>query len=247
MFRFVTLSTSPSASQSRMKSVRSDMKTNVKQNTRWILNDSILTKGTGLLPVAFFRINVKQSMTLYAEMCRYFVKIFCKLKLTVSVCRTRSAKRSRRPNVIRNWLWNIYFLVVFLLIFSCLQVYEDKCSVTYETEYEEVCTTQQEQKCEAWITWKLKLKRAVMTLTLPDINDFIVSISNPWSQTKYDVVTETKCETQYETVYDEQCAPGIVLTSEISSSWHWHFSDQDCLRQQVRKSLRDSLRGIKMD
>ena len=247
MFRFVTLSTSPSASQSRMKSVRSDMKTNVKQNTRWIQNDSILTKGTGLLPVAFFRINVKQSMTLYAEMCRYFVKIFCKLKLTVSVCRTRSAKRSRRPNVIRNWLWNIYFLVVFLLIFSCFQVYEDKCSVTYETEYEEVCTTQQEQKCEAWITWKLKLKRAVMTLTLPDINDFIVSISNPWSQTKYDTVTETKCETQYETVYDEQCAPGIVLASEISSSWHWHFSDQDCLRQQVRKSLRDSLRGIKMD
>ena len=58
-------------------------------------------------------------------------------------------------------------------------MYEDKCSVTYETEYEEVCITKQEQKCEAWITWKLKLKRAVMTLTLPDINDFIVSISNP--------------------------------------------------------------------
>ena len=118
MFRFVTLSTSPSAQQSRMKSVRSDMKTNVKQNMRWIQNDSILTRGTGLLPVAFFRTNVKQSTTLYAEMFRYFVKIFCKLKLTVSVCRTRSAKRSRRPNVIRNWLWNIYFLVVFLLIFS---------------------------------------------------------------------------------------------------------------------------------
>ena len=52
--------------------------------------------------IFIFRTNVKQSMTLYAEMFRYFVKIFCKLKLTVSVCRTRSAKHSRRPNVIRN-------------------------------------------------------------------------------------------------------------------------------------------------
>ena len=29
-----------------------------------------------------------------------------------------------------------------------MQVYEDKCSVTYETELEEQCTTQQEEKCE---------------------------------------------------------------------------------------------------
>ena len=33
-------------------------------------------------------------------------------------------------------------------------------------------------------------------------------VSNFANQTKYDTVTETKCETQYETVYDEQCAPG---------------------------------------
>ena len=96
-------------------------------------------------------------------------------------------------------------------------MYEDKCSVTYETEYTEVCTTQQEQKCEAWITWKLKHNCHDSNFAFY-INDFIVSISNPVSQTKYDTVTETKCETQYETVYDEQCAPGIVLASEISSS-----------------------------
>ena len=70
----------------------------------------------------FFRTNVKQSMTPYAEMFRYFVKIFCKLKLTVSVCRTRSAKRSRRPNVIRNWLWNIYLYFIFSLqLFSVVR------------------------------------------------------------------------------------------------------------------------------
>ena len=45
-------------------------------------------------------------------------------------------------------------------MYSNVQVYEDKCSVTYETEYEEVCTTKQEQKCEAWITWKLKQSEA---------------------------------------------------------------------------------------
>ena len=62
----------------------------------------------------------------------------------------------------------------------------------------------------------LEIETHVMTAFY--INAFIVSISNPVSQTKYDTVTETKCETQYETVYDEQCAPGIVLASEISSS-----------------------------
>ena len=73
-------------------------------------------------------------------------------------------------NVINNFLNFSAFLFYFVLkvlysyiplyfplfpiagfLYSPTQVYEDKCSVTYETAYEEVCRTEQEQVCS--VVW----------------------------------------------------------------------------------------------
>ena len=54
------------------------------------------------------------------------------------------------------------------------QVYEDKCSVTYETEYEEQCTTEQEQKCEE--SYQTELKLCIIN-QFTSYNNFVVKIN----------------------------------------------------------------------
>ena len=248
MFRFVTLSTSPSAPQFRTKSARSDMKTNAKQNMRWIQNDSIM-RSTGSWTLNYRLIFLQDKCeTKYDSVCRD-VQVFCQnflqieadcFRLQDTQCQTFEETKCDKELTVE-YLFIFYFFS--LQLFSVIRC--TRTSAPWPTKRNTRRSAPPSRSRSVRHGPLGNWNKPVMTLTLHFQNDFIVSISNPWSQTKYDTVTETKCETQYETVYDEQCAPGIVLASEISSSWHWHFSGRDCLRQQVRKSLRDSLRGIK--
>ena len=79
-------------------------------------------------------------------------------------------------------------------------MYEDKCSVTYETEYEESCTTQNEEKCEVG---KHKHERDYAKVECYKM--FIL-------QTVYDTVTEQKCETKARV--QQQLINGIFCPEE---------------------------------
>ena len=71
-------------------------------------------------------------------------------------------------------------------------MYEDKCSVTYETAYEEQCRTESEQ-----VKAKMEISRSLE----PDMRKLNVNLQV--CKTVYDTITEQKCEISYETVYDE--------------------------------------------
>ena len=74
-------------------------------------------------------------------------------------------------------------------------MYEDKCSVTYETAYEEQCRTESEQ-----VKDNISKSRDLRIIE-PDLRKLNVKLQV--CKTVYDTITEQKCEISYETVYDE--------------------------------------------
>ena len=77
-------------------------------------------------------------------------------------------------------------------------MYEDKCSVTYETAYEEQCRTESEQV--KMVKAKMEISRDLRIIE-PDMRKLNVNLQV--CKTVYDTITEQKCEISYETVYDE--------------------------------------------
>ena len=121
MFRFVTLSTSPSAPQFRTKSARSDMKTNAKQNMRWVQNDSIL-RSTGnwalIYRLIFFQ---NKCETKYDSVCRD-VQVFCQnflqieadcFRLQDTQCQTFEETKCDKELTVEYYLYSIFFYNFF--------------------------------------------------------------------------------------------------------------------------------------
>ena len=70
-------------------------------------------------------------------------------------------------------------------------------------------------------------------------------------KTKYDTVTETKCETQYETVYDEQCAPVVetvydnkceTVYDTVYEVYSWGLSKVFTKDHNFRKSVTQCMK-----
>ena len=77
-------------------------------------------------------------------------------------------------------------------------MYEDKCSVTYETAYEEQCRTESEQV--KMVKDNISKSRDLRIIE-PDMRK--LNVNPQVCKTVYDTITEQKCEISYETVYDE--------------------------------------------
>ena len=127
MFRFVTLSTSPSAPQFRTKSARSDMKTNAKQNMRWIQNDSILrSMGNWALNyrLIFFQ---NKCETKYDSVCRD-VQVFCQnflqieadcFRLQDTQCQTFEETKCDKELTVEYYLYFTFFSLQLFSVIRC--------------------------------------------------------------------------------------------------------------------------------
>ena len=161
--------------------IRYEDKCETKYEVNIIQNDSIWRRG-GYYRLRFYFQD--KCETKYDSVCRD-VQVFCQnflqieadcFRLQDTQCQTFEETKCDKELKTAE----IFNFILFLTFFFRVQVYEDKCSVTYETEYEEVCTTKQEQKCEARITWKLRHTTCCHDFYFAFYtNDFIVSISNP--------------------------------------------------------------------